>query len=259
MAEAAGHRVRVTSASRAEDGAYLALADIAVATRASETEYRVIGGHMVTIHTARHILDVPLRQTRDADLGLEVRTLTESGLPAQLDRFAYRRSGGNRFIRQADGTDLVIDVLIPADTSRVRHNRPVGDLVVDEVPGLRYTLSRPPYIVDLSAELTSGTVVRCTLKIPDAIAALCLKAAAFSTRHETRDAVDVWRLLEVLNADGMTARAWPATTTARETAEILRHDFLGSRSPGLLAATQSASERVRIRALVAGVIGNDPG
>ena len=47
-------RLIIASTARAEDGAYLAMADIAELTAATGTEYRIIGGHMVTAHAARH-------------------------------------------------------------------------------------------------------------------------------------------------------------------------------------------------------------
>ena len=43
-------RLIIASTARAEDGAYLAMADIAELTAATGTEYRIIGGHMVTAH-----------------------------------------------------------------------------------------------------------------------------------------------------------------------------------------------------------------
>ncbi len=63
--------VVIASAARAEDGACLAMADAADLTAATGIDYRITGGHMVTVHTARHDLARPLRQTGDADLGLQ--------------------------------------------------------------------------------------------------------------------------------------------------------------------------------------------
>lgn len=249
-------RLVIASVARAEDGAYLAMADVAEATAATGTDYRLIGGHMVTAHTARHDLpDLPLRQTADADLGLQAQVLAVSRLIDALTDRGYQLSGGNRLLREAHGLELAIDVLVPADTSRIRHNRPVGDLFVDEAPGLGYALAREPFVAHMEVRLTTGDVLQMTANFPDAVAALCLKVEAFSSRHENRDAVDVWRLLEALNADGMTANDWPRTPTPDRTAVIMRRDFLPINGPGASAASSTPRQHARIRALVSRVVG----
>lgn len=249
-------RVAITSSALAEDGAYLAMADVAEVTGTAGTDYRLIGGHMVTIHAARHNLPgLPLRQTGDADLGIQPHVLATSGLADALTTRGYHSSGGNRFIRTAHGIKMTIDVLVPADTSRVRHNRPIGQLFVDEVPGLRYALAREPFIAQIHVRLTTNETIQMTVRFPDAVAALCLKVAAFRSRHSSRDAIDVWRLLETLNADGVTADVWPRTSTPRGAAEILRRDFLPSNGPGTHAATQIPQQQARVRALVSRVVG----
>jgi hypothetical protein len=244
----------IPSTARAEDGAFLAMADVAELAASTKAEYRIIGAHMVSVHTARHDLDLPLRQTGDADVGLQAKVLASSGLVDALVDRGYRQEGGNRFIRKVDGVELAIDLLIPAYTSRIRHDRPVGDLFVDEVPGLSYALARDPDVVALRVRLTSGKYVDMTPHFPDAVAALCLKALAFAARLEKRDALDVWRMLEVINVDGVTAAIWPDRATPRQAAELLRHDFLPANGKGVRAATDLAVQQARIRALVARVV-----
>ena len=68
-------RFVIPSTARAEDGAFLALADVTELAASTDSEYRIIGAHMVSVHTARHELDLPLRQTGDADVGLQRRCL----------------------------------------------------------------------------------------------------------------------------------------------------------------------------------------
>lgn len=124
------------SASRAEDGAYLALADVATTAAATRTEYRVVGGHMVALHMARHpSAGLLARQTADADVGLEPLVLASSGMVDALYGMGYQLAAGNRFVREFEGLTLAIDMFVPADTSRVHHNRLVAGLFVDEVPG----------------------------------------------------------------------------------------------------------------------------
>lgn len=246
-------RFVIPSTARAEDGAFLAMSEVAELAASTDTEYRIIGAHIISVHTARHELDLPLRQT-GADVGLQAKVLSSSGLVQALIDRGYRQEGGNRFIRKVDDLELAVDLLVPAYTSRIRHNRPVGDLFVDEVPGLSYALARDPFVGNLRVRLTNGTYVDTAPYFPDAIAALCLKVLAFAARHEKRDAIDVWRMLEVVNADGVTAASWPDRATPRQTAERLRNGFLPARGPGVRLATNQAEQQARIRALVARVV-----
>ncbi len=231
------------------------MADIAELAAAAAADYRIIGGHMVTAHTSRYDRDLPLRQTQDADLGMHASVLASSGIVDAILGRGYRQHGGNRFVRELNDRALTIDVLVPAETSRVRHNRPVGQLFVDEAPGLHYAVARAPFVGHLEIVLTTGGSRIITAWFPDAESALCLKVAAFSSRRAARDAVDVWRLLETLNADGMTSEAWPDTPTPREAAEALRRDFLPRNGAGVQSATAQPAQQARIRALVARVVG----
>jgi hypothetical protein len=248
-------RFVIPSTARAEDGAFLAMADVAELAASTGTEYRIIGAHMVSVHTSRHRLDLPLRQTGDADVGLQAKVLATSGLVEALIDRGYEQEGGNRFVRKVDGLDLAIDLLVPAYTSKIRHNRPVGDLFVDEVPGLGYALARDPLITPLRVRLESGRYVDMSPHFPDAVAALCLKVLAFGSRREKRDAIDVWRMLEVVNADGVTAADWPDRATPRQAAERMRSDFLPANGMGVKAATDQPPQQARIRALVARIVG----
>ncbi len=248
-------RLVIPSTARAEDGALLAMADVAELAASTGTEYRIIGAHMVSVHTARHDLDLPLRQTGDADVGLQAKVLASSGLVQALIDCGYRQEGGNRFIREVDDLNLAVDLLIPAYTSRIRHDRPVGDLFVDEVPGLSYALARDPCVANLRVRLTNGRYVDTAPHFPDAVAALCLKVLAFAARLEKRDAIDVWRMLEVVNADGVTPASWPDRATPRDAADRLRKAFLPANGIGVRAASSVSARQARIRALVARIVG----
>lgn len=247
-------RFVIPSTARAEDGAFLAMSEVAELAASTDTEYRIIGAHIISVHTARHELDLPLRQT-GADVGLQAKVLSSSGLVQALIDRGYRQEGGNRFIRAVDDLELAIDLLVPAYTSRIRHDRPVGDLFVDEVPGLSYALARDPFVANLRIRLTTGRYVDAAPRFPDAVAALCLKVLAFAARLEQRDAIDVWRMLEVVSADGVTATTWPDRATPRQAAERLRTDFLPARGKGVRLATDQSGQQARIRALVARVVG----
>jgi len=65
------NRITLGAASVADDLGYVALADVARALGGLTGDYRVIGGHMVTVLAARWQLGSELyRETGDVDLGI---------------------------------------------------------------------------------------------------------------------------------------------------------------------------------------------
>jgi hypothetical protein len=64
-------KITLGAASVADDLGYVALADLSRALRGITGDYRLIGGHMVTILAARWQLGHDLyRETGDVDLGI---------------------------------------------------------------------------------------------------------------------------------------------------------------------------------------------
>lgn len=64
------------SRSRAEDAAHRAVADIGEAI--SPSDYRLIGGQMVTLLVARYQPpDAPVRTTADADIGMRLQLVAD--------------------------------------------------------------------------------------------------------------------------------------------------------------------------------------
>lgn len=63
-------RLVLASTSRAQDAGLLALADVASVAADLAVEYRVVGGHMVSLLVAHYaVVGVPERETADADFG----------------------------------------------------------------------------------------------------------------------------------------------------------------------------------------------
>jgi hypothetical protein len=245
----------VASVSRAEDAAYRALTDVASAWQ-DRDDYLVIGGLMVALHAARHPgLNLPQRGTQDLDVGMEPRVLVQQPMVDQLRRAGYELLEGNRLGREVDDLECYVDVLTPAYQGRPRHNVAVGALVVDEVAGLQYAMGRPREQMDLRITLTNGQVLQVAPPIPDVVGAIVLKVLAFDARGASKDAVDVWRLLEVALADGLTATAWPSTVTPTEVAVLLRRDFVTANGRGLRSATSLPEDQVRIRLLARQLVG----
>ena len=129
---------------------------------------------------------------------------------ARLDRatggLGYTKVAGNRFSRTINDVPVVvtgarespleaiIDVLIPAYTSRARPNRRVGDqLVTTEVLGLTTALNRAPVVLTLELHRLNGDALDVELSFPDEVAALVLKGFATRVRVRATDVVDVWR------------------------------------------------------------------
>lgn len=134
-------RIVLSAASVADDLGYVALADLAQALGNLTEDYRVIGGHMVTVLAARWQLGHELyRETGDVDLGVPPIVVQDHNLVRRLKDLNYLQVAGNRFARGL--TDIpagmkergesgvpraLIDVLVPAYTSRARENVQVGD------------------------------------------------------------------------------------------------------------------------------------
>jgi len=243
-------RLDLTTSSVAEELGLVALTDIASAV-SNEPQHRIIGGHMVSLHVRRWRLDL-FRETADADIGVVPAAVRTPELVDRLQALGYRRFAGNRFGRAVDGLptvdgrvpEAVVDILVPSYTSRPRQTLSFGDhLTTTEVPGLALALQRPAVDIPISFRRTDGYLVQTSVRIPDETAALALKVLTRSVRNEDKDAVDVWRCLEVCVAAGISNRDFGADTESVD--RILSTDF-GRGGPGIQAIR--ASQRLSTRA-----------
>lgn len=201
------------SASYAEDLSFHALIDLARVIADKEIDdARIIGGHMVTLHAQRWGLgDTLYRVTLDADLGVPPLVARSERILDALEERGYERYTGNRYRRevlelrnQVEENFAVIDVLIPAYTSRPKENVRVDDkLTTIEVPGLALALLKDPVSVTVSVFPRTGGDYQIQLNLPDERCGLVLKILAWRQRGAGRDIVDVWRLLEVGAAAGV--------------------------------------------------------
>ncbi len=194
----------------------MALADIArIVHPAAGGRYRIIGGHMVTALVARWQLGAELyRETANTDVGIPEVVARDLEIVESLARLKYAKVAGDRFARPvqdvpvsapgAPDPEAVIDLLIPARTSRARRNRAVGpSLVAIEVLGLATALRRPPVTLELDMCRLNGERALVELNFPDEVSALTLKGFATRERDKPTDLVDLWRCLEVANAAGL--------------------------------------------------------
>jgi hypothetical protein len=126
----------------------------------------------------------------------------------RLKELNYEQVVGNRFAKSlsdipaglsdkgaAQHPEAVIDVLVPAYTSRARENVAVSeDLFTTEVPGLPIALSRSPVELRLDLRRLNGETQQAGLLFPDEVSALVLKSLASEVRHKDTDIADIWRL-----------------------------------------------------------------
>jgi hypothetical protein len=144
----------VSSLSATQDGGLVAIANVArAADRIGLGEnYRLIGGIAVVLHIDRLGLDLPLRQTGDADCGVRNKVLLDGRLVAEIESMGYSKIEGNRWEKALNaGRVATVDLLVPAFTSYAHHTKRVGDVVTTEVPGLADAFMRPA--VTMKAEL----------------------------------------------------------------------------------------------------------
>ena len=267
------NEIVLPATSVADDLGFVALADMAAA--AAGREYRLIGGHMLTMLIARWQLGAELyRETLDTDLGIPPTVAADPAVVDNLLALGYEQTAGDRFERKmsvfAQATPdreatATIDVLVPSYTSRARQNRRHGDrLVVTEALGLATALRRPAIGMSVVMHRLDGEILEAELLVPDEVSALTVKAFATTVRRKATDVVDVWRCLEIANAAGCS----PAEFDAGEpltAASIVRSQFRERRGDGMRALTdqlQLSTSRadarfIRLRALIDRVLGPD--
>lgn len=203
-------RLVLGAASVTDDLGFVAMADVSSAlAELGDVESRLIGGHMVTLLVQRWGLGRELyRETQDTDLGIPPIAVMDGRLIQLLRDRDYIRTAGNTYAKKVDDIPVAvegaderlasIDLLVPAYTSRARDNVKVSeDLTTTEVPGLAEALMRPGIAVSLELQRLSGIMITAELTLPDEASAIVLKALAWQQRGASKDAVDLWRTLEV--------------------------------------------------------------
>jgi hypothetical protein len=222
----------MTSPSAADDGGFVAMADVATAAGLAGMgdDYRLIGGIAVMLHVQRLGIEVPLRRTGDADFGVPPHVLSSRRLVEELEGMGYKKTrvalgSGSLDERRTASTDL----LVPAYTSRPRVNKTIENkgakVVTTEVPGLAPAFQRPPVRVPVRFVLSDGRVIESEVLLPDAVGMLLLKAGARKVRNEERDSSDLWRCLEVAAADGVTTAGLPTDPVIGHLGVFLRQEL----------------------------------
>lgn len=260
--DAARKSITVMSTSREQDLAYLALNDLAGVGAELGGDYRIVGGNMVSLLVEAYaVTGVPPRDTADADLAAAFEVVSNPALPALLKARGYTQEDGSRFGRAlstdeaagygntgASGMRLAIDVLMPSYVGHHQPNQPAGELVVDAFPGLSLAISERAVDVRVGATLTTGASYEISVPLPSPKSALCVKLLAWNERKAAKDAVDIWRLLAVCSAAGVTPDTWKVTGAQKDALKVLKA-FTVPGKGGLMAASRSRGDQARIRAL----------
>lgn len=265
----------LAAASVSDDLGFVAMADVSTTlAELTDVDSRIIGGQMVTLHVQRWGLGRDLyRKTQDTDLGIPPIAVKDGRLIELLKQRGYDRTTGNTYARRIEDVPASvagaqemwasIDLLVPAYTSRARDSLKVSDdLTTTEVLGLAEALQRPGVVVSLELERLNGEMLTAKLTLPDEVSAVVLKALVWDRRGASKDAVDLWRTLEVALAADVSPDEFSSGTEAKS-AEVARRSFEKVDEGAMKAITsaqrlsrQAAQQRhTRIQALLRGVFG----
>jgi hypothetical protein len=158
--------------------------------------------------------------------------------------------------------EALIDILVPAYTSRARENVQVAEnLFATEVPGLQLAIARPPVAITLEMRRLNGEVLQCELPFADEVSALVLKGLVTRVRSKDTDIADIWRCLEIAFAAGIGPGDFTSGVRA-QSAELIRSIFSRRHAPVAalslgqqLSAEATDARLTRIRALITRVLG----
>lgn len=256
--------------SVAQDLAFVALRDVEqLFFRAEEPQAVLIGGQMVTLHAYRWGLGAELyRESRDADTGVTLVGLKDETLLPRILQLGYTRTSGNTFekpVRDIPGADeedppvAKVELLAPAFTSRARESVRRGAFTVTEVPGLAVAM-RTTVLTRLRLIRLNGEAADIKVVLPDEAGCVGLRALVWKLRLQERDAVDVWRALEIASRAGVGPDAFRGP--AHAAAEIVRSAFGRVDAAGVQAAmagrtlVPTAPNPARIVALARAVVGS---
>jgi hypothetical protein len=260
----------LAAASVSDDLGFVAMADLStVLAELTEVESRIIGGHMVTLHVQRWGLGRELyRETQDTDLGIPPIAVKDGRLIDLLKQRGYDRTTGNTYERRIDDVPVSvvgeqdrsasIDLLVPTYTSRARDTvRVSADLTTTEVLGLAEALMRPGVAVSLELQRLNGETLMAELTLPDEASAFILKALVWGRRGSSKDAVDLWRTLEVAVAAGVLPDEFSGGTgekalkIARRSFDNVNDGAMKAMTSALRLSDEAAQQRhTRIQALL---------
>lgn len=217
------------STSAADDAAFVALRDLSEVL-GDDDETGIIGGHMVSLLAAAFPSpDFVARRTNDADGGIPLALARSGEVHERLIARGYIPTNSNRYSRRAaDGTEQILDVLVPNLETRLRPTT-LGDRQFDSMPGLGVALSRRLRL-DVVASLSTGEKLPFVSHVPSVEGAVILKSYAWAGRRAQKDGVDLHNLFRIVEFHDVHAIAgWrldePVLTGARRDTSRTMHDL----------------------------------
>jgi hypothetical protein len=199
------HRAELVATSQADELALRALAEIVEVTR--EENVRIVGGQMAAPAGAFPVTGIAARRTRDADTAITAELAGSGVLHNRLIARGWTATSGNSYVRsppelaalQQSAPELLVDLLVPSLDGRFRSSRH-GGRVFDSAPGLAPALATEPIELATGVTLLDGTLLEFITRVPTVELAVVMKAYAYASRHMDRDAEDIYRLLEIVDA-----------------------------------------------------------
>ncbi len=235
----------------------------------------LIGGLAATAWIGASDLGLPMRATRDVDLGIDRRglrlTANRSKVIPLLRESGFESMGGNasfRFVRETPAGEFIVDLLVAPGSSRADPPVLEEGLTTFSAPGLAYAILRRPKPLSLTvahegterdfrlpivsldsafvmkAVLTASRRLRPDRRITDTADAVMLAAACASDQdgivalHEHRRRKDVREATRWMTSAFETA----ATAAARR---VERHFKAELNQPGGAAWAVEVSRRFR--------------
>lgn len=245
--------IKLISMSNAADLGYLALADVAAA--AGGIDYRIVGGHMVQLLI--HAYPTPNafeRSTVDADAGINRPEAAGQELHRQLLERGYEAESGNHYTRTSPAGDKIeVDLLVPGTVPT--RTEVIGGRGFDAIPGLDFALSAAAVQLEATVLLFGGGDLEFTVPVPDAEAALILKALAWKSRFSPKDLVDILSLLEIIHEHKPSLSGWGYADPAkagrgtRRDAAVALHLIVQQASSGRMKLPDGQST-ARLAALI---------
>lgn len=224
--------------SVADDVAFAALVDASrVLWGPADTQARLIGGLMITIHEARWEIDPRFgRETLDADFGTpllaapifeEIDIALENADYKPTRHYTYERPIDDIAV-ESDGRPseyrAVIDLVqVPSVGLDGNPSVGAGSGMFDPVPVVE-ALARPFVVVDAAIRRRGHDPENVKLKLADETSAVILKAFAWRTRRSYNDPHDLWRTLEIAYRAGC-SNADFQSPTGRVVAAVLDEAF----------------------------------
>ncbi|WP_426510030.1 hypothetical protein ACPPVO_04575 [Dactylosporangium sp. McL0621] len=198
-------RVELVATAYADELSIRSLAEIGTIT--ADQNVRIIGGQMTALLlTAFPVPGIAVRRTRDIDAGITAELAGSGVIHQRLLDHGYAATSGNSYTRPlpdlavAGGPvpELAVDLLIPSLDGRFR-SQEHGGRAFDAAPGLAPALAADPIVIDVGGRMLNGARLEFSVPVPTVELALVIKALAYGSRLQARDAEDIYRLLEIIN------------------------------------------------------------